>query len=900
MHRPASTAEYPLWSVNDADPSKRGFVIPASYIDPLARRILEDVPLPNMPFDPQGRNYFGARGVDGTDRRWNLKIDHNINARNRLSARYSGVPLFSDRYRVQKNNLFMSYPSDISNTRQITLTDSHTFSPRIVNELRAVYTFGDYSRTAPGDMATTNYTREKFGLPNSTTWGYPQFNSGFGTYGLDSGVGLGQYIEHQYQLSNDLTIISGKHTLSMGVDMRHLLLNIKSSGLRQACCSIYAWAAAQTNSGNNNTLGGTGGWQFASFLLGVPNSIDTRSILIPYYYRWKVGAAYFQDDIRLTRNLTLNLGLRWQYNSPRGEKFNRQATLDLDDPIEIHDAAGNVRSITFNYLYSGFNGRSIYLEPAHRRNLEPRFGFAWAPKWGPFSRRLFVVRGGYGISHPGTTGRGRDPIPDFGAGASGSFGYTRFQSGANPARTQSENPQYLLSIGRNRPVLISEPGVLDIPADGKMCLACATRRDSRLPAGSLVLFAQDAKTQYVQTWNLTTQMEMPYHSVLTLSYLGTKGTHLYSPMLGINYPDREEYELLLEEGGDPNELVPDPFGRVDAAGNPVLIPQVNLLRPYPTAGDINIAGITNSNSIYHAMTASVDRRFSKGLFFRANYTWGKSIDTSSDGALNGPTLFLWGNTRVQDAHNLKANRSVSNFDTRHRVNIAGTYELPIGKRHRFLSEPNRVLGTILSNWSVNGTSSIAGGTPFSIYLGDANGIPGGVAGNERIRPDIVPGVPLVNPRWSKNVANDVPYFNPEAFARPKFGHTGNAPRTLDWARNPWRQTFNASIFREFFPFENRRRYFQFRLEAYNVLNHATFVTTANETYNLFGTGVPATRNGVQLDGPVPYLWNLGAGSFPLGSREAILAQNYNQNFGKLWRDRNGPGRIVQFALKLYF
>jgi hypothetical protein len=249
---------------------------------------------------------------------------------------------------------------------------------------------------------------------------------------------------------------------------------------------------------------------------------------------------------------------------------------------------------------------------------------------------------------------------------------------------------------------------------------------------------------------------------------------------------------------------------------------------------------------------------------------------------------------------LKANRSVSNFDTRHRFNVATTFQIPMGRGKRFLSDPGRYGGFFLNNWTINSIGTITSGTPFSPFLGDANGVPGGITGAERIRPDILEGVPLVNPRWSKNVANDIPYFNPEAFARPRFGNTGNTARTLDYARNPTRHTLNASIFREFYPFENRRRYFQFRAEFYNVLNHTTFIATAGETFNLFGTGVPSSRTGLQLDGPIPYLWGLGAASFPLGTRNQVLAQYYNQNFGKLWRDRNGPGRIVQWALKFYF
>ncbi len=907
MHRPSGTAEYPLWSTNDPDPSKRGRVIPKAYLDPISQLLLQDVPLPNLPFDANGRNYFGVRGVTGAEDRWNVKIDHNFTKQNRLTGRYTHAPNLADRYKYNRENLFFAFPSDRRLARQVQLTDAHVFSPRVVNELRASYTFGDFSRTAPGEIATINFVKDRFGLPNQTNWGYPDFRSGWGVYGFDLGNPLGTYIEHNYQVSDDLTIIRGRHSMTIGADWRFMQLNIKSSELRWLCCGQYNFAAAQTNSGNTNTPGGTGGLQFASFLLGVPNGINLRSIIVPYYYRWRTGAAYFQDDWKVRPNLTLNLGVRWQYNSPRLEKFNRQASIDLQNPVQLLNPDGSVRAITFNYVYAGFDGQSRYLEPAHQVNFEPRFGFAWSPKflWNRSKRRV-VIRGGYGISHLPNTGRGRDPVPDFGAGTAGTWGYTRWQNNNRPALTQSENPDYLISIGRNKPVVRYNPAVLEIPKDGILCHACPPR-DARVPTGesfSAIMFSKTNSPPYMQNWNLTTEFELPGKYILSFSYLGSKGTHLYSPVIGINHPDPQLFEEMLNNGEDPNELVEDPFGRANANGAVLTVRKVDLIRPYPTAGDINLAGLTNSNSVYHAGAVSLERRFSGGgagviRSLRANYTWGKSIDTTSDSNLTGANLFSWGAPRVQDPEDLTGNRAVSLFDTRHRINLTMVADLPFGHRRRFLNHPRRLSGFLVNYWQFNMVSSVFSGFPFAPFLGDANGVPGGATGTQRIRPDLAPGVPIKNPRWSKSVANDVPYFNPEAFARPKYGNLGDAPRTLDWARAPWKQTLNVSLFKEFQPFENPRRKFQFRAEFFNVLNHATFQTD-NTVLNLFGTGVPVSRTGLQLDGPIPYLWNARAVDFPIGSRERILAQNYNQNFGKLWWARNGPGRVVQLGLRFYF
>lgn len=905
LHRPSSTAEYPLFSANDPDPSKRGYVIPKNMMDPLALKILEEVPLPNIPFNAQGQNYFGTRGVDGRSRRYMVKVDHNFTPKHRFSSTYRQVPNLSDRFRTSKENYFFSFASDQSITKQGLVNHTWTMSPAAVNEMRASYTFFDSSRTPPGDLAVTNYTKEKFGLPNALSYGYPQFTAGFGTYGLNNGGvnGLGQYIEHQYQFSDDFSIVKGKHTLQTGFDYRLGMMNVKSSGLAYMCCGQYNFAATQTNSGNANTPGGTGGLTFASFLLGVPNGINLRNVLIPYYYRWSNMAAYFQDDWKIKRNLTLNLGMRWQFNSPRWEKWNRQATFDYYNPKELLDNEGDLAGFTFDYLYAGYEGRSRYLEKAFYKNFEPRVGWAWQPAWMPLRRRHLVLRGGYGISHPPITSRGRDPIPDFGVAAAGAWGFLRWQSNtAAPARTQSEDPRYTITIGRNRPAMTLNPLTVQIPENGRLCVGCRGTQDSRVPAGARVLFANDSKSQYIQTWNLTTQFEAPGALVVSMSYLGQKGTYLLSPLIGINNPDPILFAELLDEGGDPTELIEDPFGRVDAAGNPLQRPRVDYLRPNPLAGDVNIAGRTDSNSIYHAGTLSVDRRMA-GFGIRANYTWAKSIDTSSDASLNSPQLYPWSLSRLQNARDLKANRSVSTFDSRHRVNVAITnWDIPIGRRKRFGGNIGRKTNLLVGDWSISGNFFVQSGLPWAIYLGnsDTNGVPGATGGAERVRPNMMLGVPMRNPRWSKQVANDVPYINPEAFARPGYGEIGNAPRTLDYFRLPWRFSSNASLIKEIRPWREGRRYFTLRGEFYNVTNTVMFnIATGGTSEAMFSAQPALCRNCLSLEGPMPYLFN-ATGVFPIGTREQILATAYNQNFGKLWRDRNGPGRTVQLALRFNF
>ena len=182
-------------------------------------------------------------------------------------------------------------------------------------------------------------------------------------------------------------------------------------------------------------------------------------------------------------------------------------------------------------------------------------------------------------------------------------------------------------------------------------------------------------------------------------------------------------------------------------------------------------------------------------------------------------------------------------------------------------------------------------------LGDANGIPS-ITGYSVVRPNIIPGVPLINPLWNKAGASNVPYFNPLAFARPAYGQTGDAARTLDYARLPWEPGLDISLGKNIYPFENHKRYAQLRFEAFNALNHTWFTTNPNSSYKIFNSQPTISRTGLSLAGQIPYLIGLNAGAFPTGTRDYYIAQTYNVNFGVFNMNNNNPGRQISLALKL--
>ena len=672
-----------------------------------------------------------------------MKIDHTVSDKNHLSARFTNIPNMSNRYSLIRDYyMAQAPPSDQAITRQVFLSDTHTLTPRIVNEFRASLTHSNYTRRNPGDLSQVNYTKDLFGLPNATGWGFPKMTTGM--LNLGPLQDMQNNFENQYQAADDVTIMVGRHNVQFGMDLRFLQQNTLSSGLLYSCCGAYNFSpVAPTASGNANIPTGSGGLGFANFLLGVPNGVQLSGASVPYYYRYRTAAAYFQDDFKVKSNLTLNLGVRWQYVSPRAEKYNRQASLDIEHPFEVSttNAAGayNGTVMAFNYIFTGAGTGSKYLEPTHKRNFEPRIGFAWSPRTKWSRRRGFVIRGGYGISHTNSNAaNGSTPYPAFGLGNTSAWNYTQWTGNGAAPVTQTAKPNEVVTIGRNVPRVNVDPTITQIPKDGKLCQGCVPA-DPRVSGMTNYTFARRNNAPYVQTWNLTLQMELKGGLVGSLSYMGQKGTHLPSVKYNINAPDPHEFAAALDQGLDPSQSVPDPYGRVDGRGNLRNVTLEDLMRPWPTVGDVYVLGVTDDLSIYHAGTASLERRFANGIGVRFNYTYAKSIDTGSDSTNDQQNQFNWGFSKTQDPGNLKSNRSVSLFDSRHRFNLTMNADLPFGKGKRFLSRRGWV-NHVVGGWSLNAVGHLYSGRPFAATLGDANGVPS-ISGMIVVRPDLVQGVP---------------------------------------------------------------------------------------------------------------------------------------------------------------
>ncbi|MBZ5581789.1 MAG: carboxypeptidase-like regulatory domain-containing protein [Acidobacteriia bacterium] len=931
----------PLASGQTAYPVFPGNQIPSSMLDASAQKALAYIAQPGPYFlNANGRisNIVAPRLLRQDEKRYLLRVDQTISDKDRLYGRFTSTPIVKTQTTpVSPTNNAAVY----SWGKQAMLADTHIFTPTLFNDLRLDYTRGRFSNTAAPeyDAATGQNINTLLGLSNITAGGVPAFNGLFPGTSFNGGgstaTGFGQGgsteledREERYEITDTVYKTHGAMSWSIGVDLAHALQNV--TPLFAALGGQYGFSAIQTNVPNGN--------------------ITLRNAEVPYYYRWNSAAVFVQNDWKIRPNLTLNLGLRYSLQMPRTEKYNHQGVfrpdltqnVPLPGPLTLADGSVLTTVAVPPFQFSGVGGASRYLTRPQYRDFEPRFGFAWSP--GFLQGRHVVLRGGWGLSHAPISGFTQLPQPDFSAASALA---TTVPSGA-------VNPNAVMRLGENPPLLIPESpdqviyGAGGPPANGLVYLNSLFYQQS---VGGFAV-SSDYHTPYVENWNFTVSWQANPSTVVEVAYSGAMGIHLFMGQEDLNPKDSPLISTELGQNLNPTATVADPLGRKNPFTGKVLTVQNGSLgSPYLGFSSLNLWFDSSGNSIYHSGYINVTHRLTGGLTLIGNYTLSKSIDTASsaggdkniltpvNGQVGGQVIF--GGTRAND-------RSVSTFDQTHVIHGVAVYDLPVGRGRKFMTHAWKPLEFLAGGWTTSGIFRTNSGFPYLDYLSDTNQL-GDLT--HSARPDLVPGVPLVNPLYSSNCpigANCQPYLNPSAFMRPPLGALGTAPRALSGVRGPWQNSFDFSLQKSFELDHEGRRRIQFRVDALNLFNHPNFAVFPNNAggadfmgppstgtlstaqYNAWASanGRPAasTAAGAALYNQV--LANVNQFRSPRGALPAdfftvplpanfygnpatsyditnvdgyrlyMLRTAYNQGFGDLYN--NNQPRFIQFGVKVYF
>jgi hypothetical protein len=645
---------------------------------------------------------------------------------------------------------------------------TYTISPTTILDARLGFSRCLYDYLNEGLGFSTN----TLGLPpNVSNAGYLNYFPWIVTSGY---TGLGNQDDRHnafmtYSAVGSVTKIKGSHTIKVGWEGR--LIRVNDHEYRDTE-GQYDFSAGFTQGPNPSTASSTAGNGFASLLLGTGSGdliqdfkdVATQS----YYFAW-----YAQDDWRVTKKLTLNIGVRYDLDTPRTERYNRMNYFNPTIASPLAKSTG-IANLEGGLAFVGANGASRYQYDWELGKVAPRLGFAYQLDG------KTVIRGGWGIVY--------GPSPQAAAGTVGPFGY-RVESlwvgsldGITPLNTLS-NP---FPQGFQPP-----PG-----ASGGLSTAAG---------GPIEGFLQNTVTPYTVQYNFNVQRELPGQIMLQAGYVGNRGLQLQrTAESGMNIDQINPSYLSL--GSKLNQLVTNPFYGVVNSGvfTTPTITEGQLLRPYPQFTSVVPLFESGANSYFNSLQVQFRKRFSHGLQIEGSYAWSKVID---DGTNN------------QNSYNTRATRSVTSYNIPQRFVVSYIYEIPFGHGRHFGASTPGAVNWALGGWQVNGITTLQSGTPLSIGASNVADLsqPNAAATNLPEWANCTGQSPLLSGPVGSRLSE---YFNTAAFSQPAAFTLGNCSPYISDLHVPRTSNTDFAIFKEFYPREHIR--VQFRAEFFNAANHVIF------------------------------------------------------------------------------
>jgi len=735
-------------------------------------------------------NFLGGGVTNDSYNRWGVKLDNNFGSNDVLHAFYGESPYLvyypTEVYKFPFTGIGFQEPD---NSIIVRISENHTFSNSMLNYLAIGYNRDNALYTSP-----RTFTKLTFGIQNIPDV-TPAF--GLGQYGPAGWGDPGQNIrENGIAVSDFVSLIKGKQTLKIGGELRHYQDNtipISSSQFNFSSAETDNPADLAPNSPNNIVDTGN---EFASFLIGAVDSSSQQYALkeITSHF-WYLGA-YIQDDYKVNRKLTVNLGLRYDIPWTRAEKDNVFSSFEPNYP---NPAAGGIMGALV-FAGSGPDHCNCTRFSNTRFNLfQPRVGFAYAANGDT------VVRGGAGIFE----GSAGDVLENgsrvFSDGFNAAPNFNTLNNGITPAF-------YLTG---------STYGFPSFPAPPFL--------DPSLDNGNNINYIQpaDGTPPRIYYWSLGIQRKLPGKLLLDAGYVGNYATHISSSLENLDQLNPQYLSLgnVLTEpwtpalGAQYNVPIPWTCGAGSAADCVPFSGTVGqALRPFPQYNYIGQPMQTSGWSHYNSLQLKVQRSFSNGFSLFATYTYASLLTTAES-----QHQYLDANGGSQNSFNYAGEESPSASLPPQVFNLAYVYQLPFGRGKRF-GPHSGPANAILGGWSISAIQRYQSGTPF------ANQAPENpdVLINYSLRPNIVPGVP-VKEQWQGKFNPFMDrYLNPAAFSQPAPFTFGDAPRTISSARTFAWYNEDLTLAKDF-KFTERFN-FTFRASAFNIFNRTLWsVDTGNPT-----------------------------------------------------------------------
>ena len=665
----------PIYDPNTtrANPNGSGFVrdlfpgnrIPSGRLDPVSQNVLKYYPLPNRaPSDPfTNTNNFSRQGDSQTDsRQYTIKIDHKFSDRNSLYGRYSyfehkpfGTSYFPDPVAISRR--------DIVQNKNVVVSDTHTISPTLINDLRVglarqYFTFisASYGANMP----------QKLGLPPSVPADlFPIVNFGYTAIGNGT---VGARGSLNWDFTDIVTKIKGSHTLKGGGEHRLLRGNNRQSGQPSGSFTF------NTNLTTNPQSTAGAGSGLASFVLGTVASASIDRVLGQSMIGYDTSF-FVQDDWKVTRRLTLNIGLRYDFQQ---EPLERNNGISNFDPYTKDPVTG----LLGRTVYAGLDGQPRSFRPDSHNNFSPRFGFAWDPA----GDGKLVVRGGYAIFYPSI-------FAQFNFGSTAGFSSTT--TTYNSPGSNANVPAFQFSQGLPSPPI--EPQGSKLGSNPFLSQAVSyTEYDGTMPMS--------------QQWNLSVQKKLAGNWMVDVTYSGNRGQHFAAGSYDLNALDPQYLAL----GQGLNSQVPNPnAGKIPGSLGAATISKNQALarlsavhrdqRSQPAPRQLHVEPVHSQRRETH-----VARTERAGFLHRRQGDQRQSGDARSTSARSSRRMKSVSRTASTTGGSIA--RSIPTMFPRAAV-VSVLYELPFGRGHRFQSS-NAVVEKIIGGWQVNTIGAMQTGLPI--------------------------------------------------------------------------------------------------------------------------------------------------------------------------------------------
>lgn len=756
-------------------------VIPASMWDTIAVKAIRYMPLPNaLPSNAitQINNWYQSGNNRSKGQQLGFKGDHVFTDAIRFTGRYNYSRSNTDYASLfgQSNpDLEVADPGTAAiQNRTQSASGNLTWTPNPTTIFVFNYGFVYQNYQQPpwgGGFNLTTLGLPQYLYDNASYHVFPNFSPGGYTSFGSQGALIIDRQEGVHQFSASLTKVIGGHNMKFGAEMRRPFLDYAQPGNPSGGFTFNAQTTSQDlNIGNSYQGDG-----FASMLLGWGAGQSEFSIDPKVFSRAGYWGFFYQDDWKITPRLTINVGLRYEFEVPRHDLQYRESYWSLSNPAPISVPGYDLKGV---FKFCDSSHPSPY--EGDYNNLGPRLGFAYA-----LDSKTSIRAGAgifYTVSH---------------ATVNGHTGYG------------FKNPSYVpwtLDSGATRYGTLANP----YPAGLNLPIGRSKGDSSFLGLGATTVFPANQNPQ-MYSWNLSVEREVGWSSMVRISYAGSRGLHQYLPYNSLTplnpiYWGQGRTALQAQVPNPFYGLITDPTA-VNLNGKTVQA--YRLLRPMPQFdGASGLEGPNTADSIYHSMQMVWEKRFSKGLTALANYTWSKSIDDSS---VTGQYTLAWmgGSPSLQNPLNLSLERALSGNDVAHRFVSTAVWEIPYGHGRRFGTNINRVLDGVLGGWELSGILTIQSGPPLQVSQSS------GTLWNGSQRPNLI-GDPSTSGSIYDRMNN---YFNVAAFSKPAADTFGTAPRYLNM-RGPAANTLDAALMKNWKITEKQS--LQIRADTINVRNHPIF------------------------------------------------------------------------------